>query len=158
MEESSSKEGVKVYEISFHILPFVGEENVAHEVSKIKDALDKIKAVVISEDFPRLRVLAYPITKVIKGDKKICNEAYFGWVKFEASTEVVNVLKGEVEELPNVIRYLIMKTVRENTLYGAKFVRDKEIKRERKEEQKTAAKVQINQEELDKTIDSLVVE
>jgi len=158
MEESSSKEGVKVYEISFHILPFVGEENVAHEVSKIKDALDKIKAVVISEDFPRLRGLAYPITKVIKGDKKICNEAYFGWVKFEASTEVVNVLKGEVEELPNVIRYLIMKTVRENTLYGAKFVRDKEIKRERKEEQKTAAKVQINQEELDKTIDSLVVE
>lgn len=158
MESTSSKEGVNVYEIGFHILPFVGEENIAHEVSKIKDALDKIRAVVIAEDFPRLRALAYPITKVIKGDKKVCNEAYFGWVKFEAPVEAIESLKGEVERLENIIRYLIMKTVRENTLYGAKFVRDKEIKRERKEEQKTAPKIEINQEELDKTIDSLVVE
>lgn len=50
MEENTSKEGMTVYEVGYHVAPFVSEENVAHEVSKVKEALEKIKAVVISED------------------------------------------------------------------------------------------------------------
>lgn len=148
---------MQVYEVGFHIAPFVGEENVAHEVSVIKNALDTIKAEVISEDFPRLRVLAYPITKVIKGDKKISTEAYFGWIKFEVAVDAIDGFKKTMETIDNVIRFLITKTVREDTLYGAKFVRDKEIKRERKEEEKNEPKEAINEVELDKTIESLVV-
>lgn len=157
MEENTSKEGMQVYEVGFHIAPFVGDENVAHEVTGIKDALDKIKAEVISEDFPRLRPLAYPIDKQIKGAKITSNEAYFGWIKFEAPTESIDSFKKTMESLDNVIRFLIMKTVRENTLYGAKFLRDKEVKRERKEEEKNEPKQEINEAELDKSIESLVV-
>lgn len=156
MEEITSKEGMQVYEVGFHIAPFVGDENVAHEVSQIKDALERIKADTISEDFPRLRPLAYPIEKAIKGDKKISNEAYFGWIKFEAPTEAIDGFKRSMEALDNVIRFLIVKTVRENTLYGAKFLRDKEVKREKREEGKDEPKQVINEAELDKTIESLV--
>ncbi|MFA6050517.1 MAG: 30S ribosomal protein S6 [Candidatus Paceibacterota bacterium] len=157
MEEKTSKEGMQVYEVGFHIAPFVGDENVAHEVSAIKDALEKIKAEVISEDFPRLRPLAYPIDKLIKGDKKICNEAYFGWIKFEAPTEAIDGFKKEMEKRENVIRSLIIKTVRESTLYGMKFLKDKEMKREKREGEKDEPKQEINEVELDKSIDSLVV-
>ncbi len=157
MKEESSKDNTKIYEVGFHIAPFVSEENVAHEVSLIKNALDAIKAEVISEDFPRLRALSYPITKVIKGDKKICNEAYFGWVKFEVSKDLIAGFKKEVEKIDNIIRSLIIETVRENTLYGAKFVSDKEAKREKRETEKSEVKEPINEVELDKTIDSLVV-
>lgn len=157
MEEKTSKEGMQVYEVGFHIAPFVGEENVAHEVGEIKNALDKIKAEVISEDFPRLRALAYPISKVIKGDKKIANEAYFGWIKFEASTLSIDEFKGVMEKLDNVIRFLIIKTVRENTIYGPKFLRDKDSKKDKKEGEKEVEKAPIDEVELDKSIDSLVV-
>lgn len=148
---------MQVYEVGFHIAPFVGEENVAHEVNGLKDALDKIKAEVISEDFPRLRPLAYPIDKLIKGDKKISNEAYFGWIKFEARADAIEDFKKVVEKMENIIRFLIVKTVRENTLYGVKFLRDKEMKREKKEGEKEGEKQEINPEELDKSIDNLVV-
>lgn len=157
MEKESSKDGMKIYEIGFHIAPFVSEENVAHEVSLIKNALDEIKAEVISEDFPRLRALSYPITKVIKGDKKVSNDAYFGWVKFETTSDKIEGFKKVIEKIDNIIRFLITITVRENTLYGAKFVKDKEAKREKKEEEKTEAKQEINEVELDKSIDNLVV-
>lgn len=157
MEKESSKDGVKVYEVGFHIAPFVGEENIAHEVSLIKNALDAIKAEVISEDFPRLRALSYPITKVIKGDKKICNEAYFGWVKFEADSSMIDGLKKDIEKIENIIRFILVGTVKENTLYGAKFVQDKEAKREKAEASKLEVKEEINEVELDKSIDNLVV-
>lgn len=157
MEKESSKDGVKVYEVGFHIAPFVSEENVAHEVSQIKEVLDKVKAEVISEDFPRLRALSYPITKVIKGDKKICDEAYFGWVKFEVSGDEIEAVKKAIEKIDNVIRFLLIETVKENTLYGAKFVQDKEAKREKAEAVKGEAKEPVNEVELDKTIEGLVV-
>ncbi len=157
MEENTSKEGMQVYEVGFHIAPFVGDENVAHEVGEIKNALERIKAETISEDFPRLRPLAYPIDKLIKGDKKICNEAYFGWIKFEAPTESIEGFKAEMEKRENVIRFLIIKTVRESTLYGIKFLRDKELKREKKAGEKDGEKQEINEVELDKSIDNLVV-
>jgi len=157
MTKESSKDNSKVYEVGFHIAPFVGEENVAHEVSHIKDALDVIKAEVISEDFPRLRALAYPIAKIIKGDKKVSTEAYFGWVKFEATSDKIEEFKKVMDKLDNVIRYLVIITDRENTLYGAKFVSDKEAKREQKLEKKVEAKEEINEVELDKSIEDLVV-
>lgn len=150
---------MEVYEIGFHIVPFVGDEGVAHEVSKVKDALDKVGASVISEDFPRFRVLAYPIAKAIKGEKKNCKEAYFGWVKFELATDALEAFKKDIEKIENLLRYLIVKTVKENTLYSAKFAREmKEGKKERKEDgTPEAPKEAINVVELDKSIDNLVV-
>ncbi len=156
MTKESSKDNSKVYEIGFHIAPFVGEENIAHEVSLIKDALDAIKAEVISEDFPRLRGLAYPITKVIKGDKKVSTEAYFGWIKFVCDADKIIGFNKVIEKIDNVIRFITITTVRENTLYGSKFIKDKETKKA-KEDDKAEPKAEINEVELDKTIDNLVV-
>lgn len=155
----SAKENGKVYEIGFHIAPIVGDEKVAYEVSLIKSALESIKAEVIGEDFPRLRVLAYPLSKAIGGVKKTFKESYFGWIKFEAGAEGVTALGKEVEKLENILRFLIIKTVKENTLYGNKFQTRPEG-RVRKEEgvKEEAQKAPMNPEEIDKTIDKLVIE
>lgn len=155
----SAKENGKVYEIGFHIAPIVGDEKVAYEVQEIKSILEKIKAGIISEDFPRLRVLAYPLSKAIGGVKKTFKEAYFGWIKFEASGEGVATLGKEVEKLANILRFLVIKTVKENTLYGNKFQTRPEG-RVRKEEgvKEEAPREPMNPEEIDKTIDKLVIE
>lgn len=165
-ETKETKEGVKVYEIGFHLAPIVGDENVAHEVSLIRNALDGIKAEVVSEDLPRLFTLAYPLSKVIKGTKRTFKESYFGWIKFEAEGEAVASLKAEVEKLENVLRFIIVKTVRENTLHGQKFATREQMKGAFKKEGEESVvatenvvenKEELTPEELDKTIDDLVV-
>ena len=158
-ETQSTKDSGTVYEIGFHIAPIVGDEKLAYEVSEIKGLLEKIKAETISEDFTRLKVLAYPLSKVISGSKKTFKEAYFGWIKFEADAEAVTEFKNEVEKLSNVLRFLIIKTVKENTLYGNKFAPKYEGKPKKEEEKKAEEpKGPINEAEIDKTIEDLVIE
>lgn len=162
-DTKDTKDGVKVYEIGFHVAPIVGEDNIAHEVSLIRDQLDGIKATVVSEDFPRLCVLAYPLSKVIKGTKRTFKESYFGWIKFEADSEEVAELQKSIEKLENVLRFLLIKTVRDNTLYGPKFATKEQIKGVAKKEDEdlgpglVEVKADLTPEELDKTIDNLVV-
>jgi ribosomal protein S6 len=161
-----TKENSQVYEVGFHIAPIVGEENLSHEVSLIRDVLDNAKAEVVSEDFPRLVSLAYPLSKVIKGTKRVFNEAYFGWIKFEVTADAAASIQSEVEKLENILRMLLIKTVRENTLHGAKFATKEQMKGvSKKDEEATVVeetvkeeeKEKLTPEELDKTIDDLVV-
>jgi hypothetical protein len=58
---------------------------------------------------------------------------------------------------PNIIRFLILKTVKENTIASKRFVRGDMRKKPRsaKEESGETA-VPINKEEIDKEIDALV--
>ena len=159
MTETIAKEDSKVYEIGFHIAPIVGDEKVAYEVSLIKSALENIKAEVIGEDFPRLRVLAYSLSKAIGGSKKTFKEAYFGWIKFEAGASEVASLNKEIEKLENILRFLIIKTVKENTLYGNKFQTRPEGRTKKEDGVKEeVSKEPLNPEEMDKTIDKLVIE
>ena len=142
-----------------HILKGEGLGTSDMGAEAVKGLLEKIKAETISEDFPRLRVLAYPLSKVIGGSKKTFKEAYFGWIKFEADAEAVVEFKKEVEKLSNVLGFLIIKTVKENTLYGNKFAPKYEGKPKKEEEKRVEEpKGPINEEEIDKTIEDLVIE
>ena len=155
-EKTEAQDNLRVYEIGFHIAPIAGDEGVSREVGEIKTILDGLGAVVVSEDFPRLRTLAYSLSKVIGGVKRTFNEAYFGWVKFEAEPEAAEKLKAEVEKLANVVRFLIIKTVKENTLYAPKFV-DKNKEAGKKEEGEEKNEI-VDEGEVDKAIEELVVE
>jgi ribosomal protein S6 len=157
MDENIAKDDVKVYEIGFHIAPIVGEDNIAHEVGEIKGLLEKIKATIISEDFPRQRTLAYPLSKMMDGSKKTFKEAYFGWIKFEVKGESVSSLSKEIEKMGNILRYLLIKTDRENTLYGNKLSSKYEGKAKPVSSKSTEPKVEVDEVEVDKAIDELVV-
>ncbi len=158
MTETATKDNVKVYEIGFHVAPFVGEDNISHEVEGIKALIEKIKGEVISEDFPKLRPLAYSLSKVIKGSKKIFKECYFGWIKFEADAESIASFTKGVEKLENIVRFLVVKTIRENTLYTQKFIqKEKMTGAPKKEDAKEGEKVEVNEAEVDKAIEELVV-
>jgi ribosomal protein S6 len=112
----STKEGFKVYELGIHLLPTLSEADVQIEFSKIKSNIEKLDGEIISESQPRMFKLAYEISKTIKAQKKWYETAYFGWVKFELDASKIAVFEKFVKELENTLRYLIVKTVRENTL------------------------------------------
>jgi ribosomal protein S6 len=112
----STKEGFKVYELGIHLLPTLSEADVQIEFSKIKSNIEKLEGEIISESQPRMFKLAYEIPKTIKAQKKWYETTYFGWVKFELDASKIAVFEKSVKELENTLRYLIVKTVRENTL------------------------------------------
>jgi hypothetical protein len=85
--------------------------------------------------------------------------AHFGWVKFEASPESTEEIKKALDGNEKVLRYLLIKTARENTLYGAKILAEEKKDGEKPAEGSKEAKVAApaSQEEIDKSIDKLVI-
>lgn len=136
----------QVYELGFHLLPTVAEEKVGDEISAILTEIEK-GGEIIQEEYPKLKDLAYSISKYIETKKTRFDKAYFGWIKFEGPTELAESLKKVCDNHANVLRYLIIKTVRENTL-----VKPKE---EKKEEEKGK---EFSKKDVDKSIDELVIE
>jgi len=152
------QEDVKIYELGYHIVPTVGDENLPAEVSKVKTSIESHGGMFISEEFPVAHELAYTITKKIDTANKHFNKTYFGWVKFETTPGEVEKIKTELDFNANILRYIIIKTVRENTLVGTKLQVAEKITRGARPEEKPIQVPQMSQEEIDKSIDSLVIE
>jgi ribosomal protein S6 len=155
-KETVKTEGT-VYEVGFHIVPAVSPENLPKEVDAIKAVLGEAKATIITEEFPKLRNLAYTLVKAIGPARHRYDTAYFGWIKYDASPETAAQIKKAMDANEKVLRYIIVKTVRENTLYGAKILGDEKREAEKANEPKDVPVVAPSQEELDKSIDKLVV-
>jgi len=161
--ETIEKEGgLQVYELGYHIVSTVAEENVPKEVEILKAIVLKDGGSLVSVGEPKLINLAYSMTKSVADTKKKFNTAYFGWIKFETKSELMPSIKKAVDANPNVLRYLLIKTVRENTMFTPKL----NIKTPSKEEAPAKVKKSIKTDEtkatsledIDKSIDELVAE
>jgi len=105
-----------IYELGYLVLPTVGDDNVANEVLAIKEILSEVKAEVVSDEYPVLIKLEYDMVKRVDTKNKKFSQAYFGWIKFEATPDVVDVLKKKLDNQKELLRYMIISTVRENTI------------------------------------------
>jgi ribosomal protein S6 len=152
----------KVYEIGYHIVSSVAEEQIPSEVEKIKGFLSKENAVIISEEAPKLRPLAYSIKKAFGGSYKTFDKAYFGFIKFALGEEAdIKTIDSSMKNNESVLRYIVVKTVRENTMYSPKMsvFSDKDAKIKTLKVEKTDADAKpASIEEIDKSIDALVSE
>ncbi len=106
----------RVYELGYLIMPTVDEGNLAEQRDALVALITRYKGIVIDEGQPVLIDLAYPMEKVINNKKNIYHQAYFGWIKFDISPEEIETFTNEVESIDSLIRTLLIKTVRENTL------------------------------------------
>jgi len=126
---ANAVEGVRVYEVGYHILSTVKEEDVEGIVLMIRKEIEKIGGSLISEGAPQSIKLSYTMT-VNKGGKNVHYErAYFGWIKFECDAGNVPALNEMLRSDKNVLRYIIFKTVREDTRMVARPRMLREIKR-----------------------------
>lgn len=142
---------VKVYELGYHLIPTLAEEEVPQYVNKIKDALDSYGAVVISEESPKKMDLAYTMYPSVSNKKQKYTKGYFGWIKFEVDTESADKFKKDVEGMDEVFRSLLIVTVRENTMAPKKlFSAPKKRTSRHGDEEKMDVAV------VDKEIDALI--
>ncbi len=147
-----------VYEVGFHVVSSVPEEEVGAHVAHVHDVIEKYGGVIISEEFPKSMELAYPMVKVVSNQRKTYTTSYFGWVKFEGPTSSAPAIKKDMDADEKILRYIILKTVKESTLMPKKLIAqagkqdDREERAPRKEEKE---KPVMTDAELDKTIDEL---
>lgn len=149
----------RIYEIGYLFVPTIPEEEVAVSYSALKDQIVEFGGLTISDEMPTLIDLAYDMLKVHKNERSKFNKAYFGWVKFEIDPEKLEDLKKKLDAEAKVLRYLIIKTVRENTISSKKFL-GRDIVRKKytpRKEEKTVEK-EIDKEAIDEEIDALVEE
>ncbi len=148
----------RVYELGYLIIPLVSEENLGAIVSALKSLIENSKGIVLGDEWPKMRSLAYEMAKKIETKKHTFDTAYFAWMKFEAEPSAVAAIKEEINRIENILRFMIIQTIRESSIkrvssvvYAAKADVDEDSK-------KDDTKVGVSEEELDKTIQELVVE
>ena len=150
-----------VYESSFILAPSLAEEQVSSAVNLLEQKVKELDGEVLSSEAPALVDLAYPIIKIIQTSRQKYTSGYFGWTKFEVPVESLKDIEKFLKENKDIIRFLIIKTVKENTLLHGKMF----LKKEEPSKVKFEAPVQeippeelSTPEEIDKSIDQLVIE
>jgi len=153
-EEKESR--TSVYEVGYIMVPTIAEEALGEEVTLFKDMFTEKGAVFISDEYPKLIELAYEMSRSINNKKQKFTNGYFGWVKFECSTTDAKIIKDILEKNEKLVRFLMIKTVRENTM-SVRRAYGKQDGGRRRVVQKTEEVEKINEETIDKEIDALVV-
>ena len=147
----------RVYELGYLLVPTLSEEDVPVTFGNLKELVSSLGGIAISDEMPKMLTLAYPMVKVIANLRNKFKTAYFGWVKFTMDSDKILKLKKRLDLDPNFIRFLILKTVRENTINTKRFIRGEVAYRKTKTEKNGNDKaVPINKEEIDKEIDAMV--
>lgn len=149
----------RVYELGYLLVPTIVEEEVPAVFGNLKELVSSYGGIVISDEMPKMIPLAYSMVKVVANVRNKFNTAYFGWVKFTMDSDKVLELKKKLDLEPNVIRFLILKTVKENTIAAKRFVSRDAIHRKIPSMHKVVegeVAVPINKEEIDKEIDAMV--
>lgn len=149
----------KIYEVGYHILPTVGDERVGAEVTAIKDIIEGEKGTIFAEEFPKSVDLAYPMAKVKHNKRAVYTSAYFGWMKFEATPEAAIAIDKKLKAMDNILRFILVKTVRENTMAPKKMLRERKEELARDDESVETKKEEprMTEAEIDKTIEELVI-
>ena len=147
----------RVYEVGYLLVPTIDEVNLSVVFGNLKELISSLGGIAISDEMPKIIPLAYFMVKVVANVRSKFNTAYFGWVKFTMDSDKILELKKKLDLDPNFIRFLILKTVKENTIASKRFVRGDMAHRKPKtktgEEGEAAP---INKEEIDKEIDALI--
>lgn len=148
-----------IYEVGYLFVPTIAEENVGGEVTRLKDVITKYGGVFISDEYPRFMDLAYEMVRTISNKKAKFNQGYFGWVKFELPTDEALSLKSALDQDESIIRFIMIKTVRENTLAPKRsYAKSETKKRASRSKSQEEPKEEINEETIDDDIEALVVE
>lgn len=147
----------KIYEIGFHVVSTVAEDELGARVTAVRDAIEAAGGRVIADGYPKYLDLAYPMVKMSANKRSVHHSAYFGWIKFESPASSAKRLNEMLAKDDFILRYILVKTVREDTMAPKKVFLKKRQGTEGQAPAKVEEKPALSEEELDKTIEGLVI-
>ena len=152
----------KIYEVGYLLVPTITEENVPVIYDKLKQLVLSFGGEIVSDEMPKMIPLAYTMLKVVQNVRSKWSNAYFGWIKFSMDPEKVGEFKKKLNLDSEIIRFLIIKTVKENTIASKRFVhREGGYSKKTlytKKENVPLENTPINKEEVDKEIEAMVAD
>jgi ribosomal protein S6 len=155
MEEKDNR----VYELAYHVVPTLSEDKVMDEVTKLKALFEGQGGVFISEEAPKFMDLQYEMRVTINNKNERFVNSYFGWMKYEVSPEGAVFVNESLKRSETIFRYIVLKTVKENTIASKKpVVRREAPKAEGAVEEVSVEAVAPEVEGVDKEIEALVTE
>ncbi|MBX4215735.1 30S ribosomal protein S6 [Candidatus Parcubacteria bacterium] len=153
VKNEEANEGGKIYEVGYLLTPTLSAERLSEETAKLRDLIAREGGVFIADGEPTLRDLAYDMEKMTGHKKEIFGNAYFGWFKFELQSAALAAIKKELDTNEHVIRFLLIETVRENTLASRRAMGQNGAAPRRRDGKET-----MTEEEMEKTVAALVAE
>lgn len=166
VEKTTHEDKVKsaTYELGYHLVPSLGETDLALRVTDIQKAITAEGGSVIAEGQPQAYTLEYTMRKMRGGRWDKYDTSFFGWIRFEASGEAVVALKDILEHNEHLVRYLLIKLdpsalapepVRapRKVVTGEVEVEPKALVKKQDDEEE---KGEVSEEELDKQIEQLI--
>ena len=150
-----------IYEVGFHLVPTIAEDGVGAAVEGVRRLIGD-DAEFISEGYPQKVNLAYVIERATQGKREKYGEAWFGWIKFATTREKIPALEAALVASRDVLRSLIIETVREDivqpkarAVFSSDRLEGETIKKPAAPAEKAAP---VLEAELDKSIDALTNE
>lgn len=107
----------RVYEISFIFDNKLDEGAALKKSNALKQSIATLGGSFISEEAPYMRELAYEMTRVVNNVNVRFSEGYFGWIKFNLTASKVVEFEKALKLDEQIVRYLVVTTVAENTVY-----------------------------------------
>ncbi len=159
LNETEGDANSRVYELGYLLVPTISEENLPATYGNLKELVASFGGVTISDEMPKMIPLAYSMVKVVSNVRNKYANAYFGWVKFTMESDKVLELKKKLDLDPLIVRFLILKTVKENTIAAKRFVGREGAHRRVQSTHKPVEGVEavpINKEEIDKEIEAMI--
>ena len=158
-KEETKDQDSRLYELGYHLLPVIMEEELGGEVTALRDLVEKHGGQVVSQEMPKTVALAYPLPKIIASKRKYFDTAFFGWVRFEMLPQGVVDLKDDLNGYEKILRFIIVKTSIEQPLPPRRMSFLGKGKAPRKERLSQGEKGKVlTEEEIEKTIEGLLVQ
>lgn len=151
------------YELGYHLVPSLGENDLALRVTEIQKVITTEGGSVISEGQPQTCALTYTMRKMHSGRWDKYDTSFFGWIRFEAPAEAMHALKDHLDHHEQLIRYLLLKldaaALAPNPVRSIPTLEGSEVAVPPKTlevKQNTEEEGEVSEEELDKQIEQLI--
>ncbi|MDQ1325690.1 MAG: small subunit ribosomal protein [Campylobacterota bacterium] len=96
------------YETLFVVKPTLTEEEIASQITKVKDVLEKEGAELVAVQDMGMRRLAYPVEKN--------NRGYYTVLYFKAAGAVIQELERNLRNNEDIIKFLTVKYTKQREI------------------------------------------
>lgn len=152
----------KTYELGYLVSPLVPADKIEEFASNLIGTMVEVSGgAVVSQFAPKMRALAYPVTRSINNKNTTFKDAYLGSVKFQAESSEIEKIKNVVDKNIEIIRYLLVVIPKGSDKVKAKKGlgrSPKVVKEGTKSEEQAADKAPMSPAEIDKEIEGLIAD
>lgn len=133
------------YELSFWLSPELNEKEAETKFNGLLKELEKFEALINVSQLPQLKPLAYPIKK----EKKVHQNAYFGFIQFSLEKKSIISLRKKFDFNNEIIRFLIVqKKIRRKIKIPSGLFKKASSSKPKKEEIKSKEEEQKPEKEI----------